>query len=264
MPPSTTPESYADPERDALFIEDQSGRVRLVGDKIQPGTEFARMCITGVVVGILGIETPQGDLHVVDVQAPGIPAPVAQPPGRQGGAKVALLSGLGLGGRGDAAVDAAFDMLTAWLAGDLGGERIPSAVIAGNSVPAAAWHADVRSDDPQFNPYEVADPQLARLCDAMDALVVLPGSDDPTSLALPQQPLLRPLMPRAAVRDSLACVTNPTWFALYGRTVLATSGQNVDDIVRYAVRGACAPLEAARLTLECAHIAPTAPDTLCA
>ena len=81
---------------------------------------------------------------------------------------------------------------------------------------------------------------------------------------LPQQPLLRPLMPRAAVRDSLACVTNPTWFALYGRTVLATSGQNVDDIVRYAVRGACAPLEAARLTLECAHIAPTAPDTLCA
>lgn len=260
-PPRRTPDAYTDPERDALFIEDESGRVRLVGARIAPGSALARRCVTGVVVGVYGVETPQGDLHVLDVQLPGIPPRVEHAPAAHAApTRIALMSGLGLGaGDGDPRTDAALDVLAAWLAGELGGERVRAAVIAGNSV-RPAWRADCGGG--ADNPFDTADPQLARLCAQMDAVVVLPGSDDPASLALPQQPLLSALMPRAAAHGALELVTNPAWFALYGRTVLATAGQNIDDLRRYAVPGACTPLEAAKLTLESAHIAPTAPDTL--
>ncbi|WFD36250.1 tRNA-dihydrouridine(47) synthase [NAD(P)(+)] [Malassezia cuniculi] len=264
--PATNPDSYADPERDELFIEDQSGRVKLVGDKIKAGSEFAKKCVTGVVIGVLGFETPQGDLHVEDIQLPGIPRKLESASGApEGTPKIVLVSGLGLGNRsGDPRAEAAFDMLSSWIAGDLGGssDKIGSVVVAGNSVPAATWHHEKKSTEPDYNPYDTADPQLARLAAGLDALVVLPGADDPASIAVPQQPLLRPLMPRAAAFSALQCVTNPAWFSLYGSTVLATSGQNIDDIVRYAVKGSCTPIEAARYSLEYAHVAPTAPDTL--
>lgn len=261
-PALRTPETYADPERDALFIEDESGRVRLVGERIARGSALARRCVTGVVVGVYGVETPQGDLHVEDVLLPGIPPRVEHAPAPAAApTRIALMSGLGLGASsgGDPRTDAALDVLAAWLAGELGGERIRAAVIAGNCV-APAWRADRGA--PEHNPFDTADPQIARLCAQMDAVVLLPGGDDPTSLALPQQPLLSALVPRAAAHGALELATNPAWFALYGRTVLATAGQNIDDLRRYAIPGECTPLDAAALTLASAHIAPTAPDTL--
>ena len=58
-PPPRT--SYVDTEHDELFLEDQSGRVRVVGDLLRPGTQLAQTCVTGVVACVIGIETPDGD-----------------------------------------------------------------------------------------------------------------------------------------------------------------------------------------------------------
>jgi DNA polymerase delta subunit 2 len=44
------------------MLEDESGRIRLVGDRLKE----ARL-VTGVIIGALGMETPNGDFEVVDI-----------------------------------------------------------------------------------------------------------------------------------------------------------------------------------------------------
>lgn len=44
------------------MLEDESGRIRLVGDRILK----ARL-VTGVIVGVLGMETPGGEFEVTDL-----------------------------------------------------------------------------------------------------------------------------------------------------------------------------------------------------
>lgn len=44
------------------MLEDESGRIRLVGDRVGNTT-----LVTGVVIGVLGVETPDGDFEVVDL-----------------------------------------------------------------------------------------------------------------------------------------------------------------------------------------------------
>jgi DNA polymerase delta subunit 2 len=121
---------------------------------------------------------------------------------------------------------------------------------------------------------------LAELASALP-VDVMPGPDDPcASVALPQPPLHRVLLPGAARFSSLSRAPNPSEVEIGGLRILGTSGQNVDDIDRYSRRrpgggaggsaagavaetgGAAARLDAAAATLRWAHLAPTAPDTL--
>lgn len=44
------------------MLEDESGRIRLVGERLKS----ARL-VTGVIIGALGIETNTGDFEVVDI-----------------------------------------------------------------------------------------------------------------------------------------------------------------------------------------------------
>lgn len=44
---------------------------------------------------------------------------------------------------------------------------------------------------------------------------LLPGEKDPTSLALPQQPMHRSLFPKASRFQSLHRETNPAWFGIH-------------------------------------------------
>jgi DNA polymerase delta subunit 2 len=50
-----------------VTLEDESGRIHLVGDKLKK----ARL-VTGVIVAALGMETPNGDFEVVDVLPAGL------------------------------------------------------------------------------------------------------------------------------------------------------------------------------------------------
>jgi hypothetical protein len=47
------------------MLEDESGRIRLVGDRLQ-----AEILVTGVIMAVLGMENPNGDFEVVDICFP--------------------------------------------------------------------------------------------------------------------------------------------------------------------------------------------------
>lgn len=278
-PPPRT--SYVDTEHDELFLEDQSGRVRVVGDLLRPGTQLAQTCVTGVVACVIGIETPDGDFEVHHVFFPGLPPTAAvsylaakpAPTPANNHNFIVLASGLYVG-ESDPLSDLARDLLMEWLSGELCSStderarvaRISSLVLAGDCVQQAAWKQVSETKSMESNPFAFLDPYIDQLCETLDAVVVMPGMHDPCTVTLPQQPLLRTLLPRASQRTSLHLGTNPTWFSLNGRAILATSGQNLDDLLKYmpddAKRDSSAALDMAVATLRWSHMAPTAPDTL--
>ncbi len=55
------------------MLEDESGRIRLVGDVLK-----GKNLVTGIIIGALGAETPEGDFEVVDICFTGL-APQAYP-----------------------------------------------------------------------------------------------------------------------------------------------------------------------------------------
>ena len=53
-----------------VMLEDESGRIRLVGARVT-----AAPLVTGVIIGALGVETPNGDFEVVDICYAEMPPP---------------------------------------------------------------------------------------------------------------------------------------------------------------------------------------------
>jgi DNA polymerase delta subunit 2 len=92
---------------------------------------------------------------------------------------------------------------------------------------------------------------------------LMPGMRDPTTVMLPQRPLHRAMFQHCAVPECAAfeCRTNPFSYTLGDKLFLGTSGQNLDDLLRYFRDPD--PLKLAGNALKWRHIAPTAPDTLC-
>jgi hypothetical protein len=62
---------------------------------------------------------------------------------------------------------------------------------------------------------------------------VLPGAADPSNVSLPQQPLHACLFPGAAPYGSFRRTTNPHEADVGGLRLLATSGQNIEDMAKY-------------------------------
>jgi DNA polymerase delta subunit 2 len=50
---------------DGIMLEDESGRIMLVGDRVKDAK-----LVTGVIVGALGMETPTGEFEVIDLCYP--------------------------------------------------------------------------------------------------------------------------------------------------------------------------------------------------
>jgi DNA polymerase delta subunit 2 len=49
------------------MLEDESGRIKLVGDRVSE-----ERLVTGVIIAALGMETPTGDFEVVDICTAGL------------------------------------------------------------------------------------------------------------------------------------------------------------------------------------------------
>ena len=109
--------------------------MRLVGDQIKHGAPLAQECVTGVVAGVFGTETPDGDFQVSAMQFAGPPAPMngakdearadaesAEMEGRS--PEVLLVSGLDMGGTDEHAAKNGIynDLLLEWTLGELGPE----------------------------------------------------------------------------------------------------------------------------------------------
>lgn len=65
---------------DDTMLEDESGRIRLVGDQLK-----SIRLVTGVIIGALGIETNSGDFEVVDICFPGMAPQPSAPLSVEGG-----------------------------------------------------------------------------------------------------------------------------------------------------------------------------------
>lgn len=61
--PPAPPEKYTTSELDDIYLEDESGRVKLTGDSLQ-----SKVLLTGCVVAVLGSEMTSGDFEVADVR----------------------------------------------------------------------------------------------------------------------------------------------------------------------------------------------------
>ena len=119
------------------------------------------------------------------------------------------------------------------------------------------------------------DIMLAELASAVP-VDVMSGKTDPTNKAMPQQPLHPVYFPEASKYEKTMClVTNPHDLTVDQTSFLGTSGQNVEDVMKFstidagdvssAFVGAAAakrPVAALTQTLRWQHIAPGAPDTL--
>lgn len=288
LAPQPVRSKFVDYAKDELFIEDQSGRVKLVGDAIRGGTALRSMLITGVVAAVLGTETRAGDFDVVDAVFASLPASAPSKPltsAKNGRTKhestaqdqwVVLMSGLAIGGEAALESELPMQLLVEYLSGELGSDNdrssasnIVAAVIAGNSLapPTRTEEEDkpkrYGQDQPTFSsaPTLALDQLLTDLCSTMP-VHLLPGERDPASTAVPQQPIHFALLPRAGRFDSLHRHTNPAWVSIGDRNLLGTSGQNIDDIFKYVDETDDARIEMALRTLEWGHLAPTAPDTL--
>ncbi|KAI5453853.1 DNA polymerase delta small subunit Cdc1 [Naganishia albida] len=76
-PPPPRPKFYS--PNDVIHLEDERGRVTLVGDRLREEIEKpGGGLVTGVVVAALGMETASGDFEVIDLCYAGLP-PIAAP-----------------------------------------------------------------------------------------------------------------------------------------------------------------------------------------
>ncbi|KAG1673299.1 hypothetical protein FOA52_002579 [Chlamydomonas sp. UWO 241] len=252
---------------DICILEDDGGRMKLRG-----ATLPVQQLVTGVVIAVCGKAELGGDFFEVEEfcylgLAPQVPLPV--PPADAAGDKyVALVSGLGLARTG--ADPLKIQLAVDFLSGQLGGpneqalaSHVTRVIIAGGTVGGlealATAAANSRQQSAAMQPIKDMDLVVTELSAALP-VDLMPGAEDPTNVALPQQPLHRCLFPGAAGYGSHNRVTNPHEFDVDGVGFLGTSGQNVDDISKYSRHeDRLAMLE---LCLRWRHLAPTCPDTL--
>jgi DNA polymerase delta subunit 2 len=226
--------------------------------------------VTDVCFVPLGPQTPLPGVPAAALPfaTPDAAAAAVQAPPDADAKYVALVSGLQLGAPGVDPQPAA--LLADWLGGHLGGRgeqalasRVVRLIVAGDTLcalPPAPGHVDAKAASRLAAPLREADLLLSQLAAALP-VDLMPGRNDPSNAALPQQPLHACLLPHAArYIATLARVTNPHECALDGVRILGTSGQNVDDLYRCTDTEARLGLLAS--TLAWGHLAPSAPDTL--
>ena len=299
-----------------MILEDESGRI-LVGGAL---ALQAAQLVTGIVVALRGSVAGDGKFHASDMLTMGQAGtnetttqfPVTNPTGavapNTSSSFVLFVSGLSLGG-GNAKTTLALQMLADFLAGRLGSNddaqlasRVTRVIVCGNSVvstevlqagsvskDAPSWVANSKANAAKLAQENIAPIREfdALLAQALSSVPVdlMPGSDDPSSLTLPQQPLHPCLLPQSSRYSSLSLVTNPNESRVGGLLLLGHSGAPVADIVRQtllvpstsgtemAVDGAGEGegskdaagrhfLQVLHNTLRWGHLAPTGPDSL--
>lgn len=180
------------------------------------------------------------------------------------------------------------DLLKQFLSGEIGGveemeksSKISRLIIAGDSIsPETTLDSSVSSLN--FGSKNVSKLNVDNIKEFDNFLqdllptipiTLMPGSNDPGEICLPQQPLHRAFLQKNKQYvggENLQSVTNPTWLESdSGLKLLGSSGQNIDDIKRYLTRDQINEIGEERLEsvlleycLKWQNIAPSAPDTL--
>ncbi|XXG99775.1 hypothetical protein Hte_006116 [Hypoxylon texense] len=167
--PISNKKYYSEDGSDAVTLEDESGRIRLVGDVLN-----SVILVTGCIIAVVGTENVNGELEVIDLKFPDLPPQpdrwaLTKPPATNGsskgsktkttrpkpkdedaemtdaqskgnGGKIAIVSGLGFSGN-DASRALELNLLLEYLLGESLDpaaqqelSQISRLIIAGNSI----------------------------------------------------------------------------------------------------------------------------------
>ncbi|EFA84825.1 DNA polymerase delta subunit 2 [Heterostelium album PN500] len=256
---------------DLLILEDETGRVKLVGDK-----SLVDSHLTGLGVAIRGVGLASAEFEIKEIFTPGLPP---QPYLRnfeklEDDTYVCIVSGLNVGNPNSIL---STNLLTDFISGNLGSpsdqyfsSRIARLIIAGDSIYKEAdspesfmkyrTKQEIHSRQQKIAlPIKEFDSILAELCQSIP-VDVLPGESDPTNLSLPQLPLNFCQTPFSVQNANYNPVSNPYESEIGGRIFLGTSGQNIENAIRYI--NIQDKIELMHKMLIWRHLAPTAPDTL--
>lgn len=258
-------------DTDELSLEDEQQRIMLRGN-----INLA-YSVTGTVAAVLGSELEGGILDVREFCYAGLPyqtSPTLDQALLDGGDRyIVLVSDLGLGSRGHDMLS--LQMLIDLMTGRLGGTQdeelfsnVVRFVIAGNSLSEeTSGRGDekiakylLRNVQAKSVQGVVALDQLMAQLGSCMPVDIMPGEFDPVSQFLPQQPLHKCMLPQSLAYSTVQPVTNPYEACVAGVRLLGTSGENVNNIMKYS--GYESRMDIIQLTMECGHISPTCPDTL--
>lgn len=230
--PPPPPKKYTDPDTDQIMLEDESGRINLVGELLK---NLTAGLVTGCVMAVMGSELASGDFEVLDFRfleyAPQKPLPE---PSDNKPKYLALVSGLGI--RGSLYEGYHLQLLKEYLCGELIEEHefessIVQLIIAGDSleaddeldfgtsnttiegsasfssafVPVAAQdEAKLKKEkktlykynSSQFHPEPMVhlDNYVADIASSLP-VTIMPGATDLANITLPQQPIHHSLFP---------------------------------------------------------------------
>ncbi|KAI5461202.1 DNA polymerase alpha/epsilon subunit B-domain-containing protein [Mariannaea sp. PMI_226] len=168
--PISIPKYYSDDGSDQIMLEDDSGRIRLVGEMLK-----SVHLVTGCIIAAMGTENDNGELEVIDIKFADLPPQperwsLSKPTGSNGtvkkeikdededmadapakssnNKKMAIVSGLSFSGS-DASHALDLDLLLEYLLGEAlspdaqsGLSQISRLVIAGNSISTTERKAD--------------------------------------------------------------------------------------------------------------------------
>ncbi|GFY38376.1 DNA polymerase delta subunit 2 [Trichonephila inaurata madagascariensis] len=249
-------------EDDFLMLEDDLQRVVLCGN-IDPQTH-----VTGVNIALLGYTEESGNFFVEDYCYCFVKDPQILP-SLSIDKYVLLVSGFCLRkADGKFPIQLLIDLIT----GHVGDSQMQKkysqlvrVIIAGNSIG---------KDEPDSyeskyltrKPKRITSEGVKALDDFISQLVasvavdIMPGEFDPASHLFPQKPLHICMFPKSSRYSTFNVVSNPYDATIDGVRFLGSSGQNIKNIRAYSKISD--PLDIMQKTLDWAHMAPTAPDSL--
>lgn len=259
---------WRDPRHDSIQLEDESGRLTLIGHKLRD-----QVLCTGIVLAVLGTESASGEFDVIDVLYPThvenlLSNSIAEDSHAEsdkthsgnatlkGGEEfVAIVSGLEVSDTEQTTFR--LDLLSEYLTGELFGHdshhgisRVGSLIILGNYVGHATlaeqdamtrklsknkkYGYDSTTFDPR--PIEILDLFLEEICRSID-IVLIPGEQDPTNITLPQKPINKIMLQASSkyTNSTLRLASNPSYLHMSSRTIFCTAGQTIDDLKHYII-----------------------------
>ena len=212
------------------MLEDDSGRVRLVGELLG-----SIPLVTGCIIAVMGTENSSGEFEIIDIKFPDLPPQperwsISKPSASNDNAKgdvemtdgpssrnkIAIVSGLSFSSA-DASYAMELNLLQEYLLGEALGPSDQTAaasisrlIIAGNSISAAAAATNGEDgpndkknkkygyDASSYNalPSKLFDDFVSDILPSMP-VTLLPGAQDPANASYPQQAIHMAMLPSA-------------------------------------------------------------------
>lgn len=258
---------------DKLFLEDETLRIRLVGNHIN-----IQEVVTGLVCAILGHELENGTFWVEDWCFPGYcPKPCISSGSLVENAKILLISGLDLVNNTD---QLSLDLLSEWITGMAGCINVQEeeaiiarVIIAGNTICGSTkiYYHKGYQETKSYDQLKIKEDLIAMhkldsfLSNILHCccVMLMPGEFDPAcNYSMPQQPFHPCTLQKSARFKSMYGATNPWIGNIGGRVIAGSCGGPIVDIMKIAGLSQLSPLEWMERTLIWRHYAPTGPDTL--